>query len=116
MGGLGMTARSAMPAAASARATPLTSGAGPAPAPDPVRPPAPPATVEAWLDHPQNGPLQVSLTDTGAGLGLSLATGPAGAAQLEAASGTLRDILERAMGESVAEAPAPAGPEEGGTV
>jgi hypothetical protein len=68
------------------------------PAPEPTRPPAPPARVEAWLDHPTNGALQIAVVDNGVSLGLMLQASTAGLAKLADAGvrDDLRDILSRA--------------------
>ena len=94
--------------APAAQHAPVWSSQGVAvPRPDPVRPPAPPETVQAWLDHPANGPLQLQLTDNGTNLGLRLETTALGASQLAEASDTLRQILERASEDPVAPEPTP---------
>jgi hypothetical protein len=63
--------------------------------------------VQAWLDHPANGPLQLQLTDNGTNLGLRLETTALGASQLAEASDALRQILERASEDPVAPEPTP---------
>jgi hypothetical protein len=69
------------------------------PAPEPLRPWLEPTRLEAWLDHPANGALQLSMTDSGSTLALTLTGLTLSMAELSSggAENDLRNILHRAL-------------------